>query len=114
MINLIHFLYEENLTISSNKGWESFSKHLSFIVGDGTSILFWHDRWIGNNTLKFLYPELYNFSDDKEACISDVLCLQEGGIVRVRDLRFYRDFQYWNLDAACSRLDLYNLVFPEV
>ena len=53
-------------------------------------------------------------SADKIACISEVLWLQDGGNVRVWDLRFYSDFQYWKLDAACSRLDLFNLVFPGV
>ena len=32
---------------------------MSFVVGEGTRIHFWHDRWIGDNTLKDLYPELY-------------------------------------------------------
>ena len=40
---------------SIHEGWESFSKHLSFIVGEGTRICFWHDRWIGDYTLKDLY-----------------------------------------------------------
>ena len=44
---------------SIHEGWENFSKHLSFVVGEGTRIRFWHDRWIGDNTLKDLYPELY-------------------------------------------------------
>ena len=55
---------------SINEGWESFSKHLSFAVGDGTRIRFWHDRWIGENSLKDRYPELYACSAVKDACIS--------------------------------------------
>ena len=31
-------------------GWESFSKHAALVVGDGTCILFWHDKWVGDNT----------------------------------------------------------------
>ena len=37
-------------------GWESFFEHVALVVGDGTRILFWHDRWVGDNTLKMLYP----------------------------------------------------------
>ena len=37
---------------SIHEGWDSFSKHLSFVAGDGTCICFWHDRWIGDNTLE--------------------------------------------------------------
>ena len=58
------------LWCSIHEGWESFSKHLLFVVGDSTRIRFWHDKWIGDNTLKSLYPELYVCSIDKEACFS--------------------------------------------
>ena len=47
-------------------------------MGEGTHIRFQHDRWIGDNTLKFLYPELYVCSADKEACISEVLWILKG------------------------------------
>ena len=39
-----------------NIGWESFSKHLAFMVGDGSCIFFWNDRWVGDISLKMLYP----------------------------------------------------------
>ena len=29
---------------SIHEGWENFFKHLSFVVGEGTHIRFWHDR----------------------------------------------------------------------
>ena len=29
---------------SIHEGWESFSKYLSFVAGEGTRIRFWHDR----------------------------------------------------------------------
>ena len=52
-------------------------------MGEGTRIRFCHDRWIDDNTLKDLYPELYACSAVKDACISEVLWILEGGIVRV-------------------------------
>ena len=60
---------------------------MALVVGDGTRILFWHDGWVGDNTLKMLYPQLYVCSNDKEACISNVSCYQEGGHDRIRNLR---------------------------
>ena len=62
---------------SIHEGWESFSKHLSFVAGEGTCIRFWHDRWIEDNTLRDLYPELYVCSAAKEACIFEVLWISE-------------------------------------
>ena len=89
---------------SIHEGWESFSKHLSFVAGEGTCIRFWHDRWIGDNTLKDLYPELYVCSAAKETCISEVLWILEGGTSRVWDFRFYRAFEDWKLVASYSLL----------
>ena len=44
---------------SISEGWESFSKHFTFVVRDGSCSLFWHDKWIGDNSLKTLYPQLF-------------------------------------------------------
>ena len=86
-------------------GWENFSKLVALVVGDGTHILFWHDKWVGDNSLKRLYPQLYVCSNDKKACISDVLCYQEGGNDRFWNLRFHRDFHEKELEATFSFLE---------
>ena len=52
-----------------------------------------------------LYPQLYACSNDKEACISNVLCHQEGGNNRFWNLRFYWNFHERELKAAFSFLD---------
>uniref|UniRef100_A0A7N2KPA0 Reverse transcriptase zinc-binding domain-containing protein n=1 Tax=Quercus lobata TaxID=97700 RepID=A0A7N2KPA0_QUELO len=75
------------------------------VVGDGTRILFWHDKWVGDYSLKRLYPQLYVCSNDKEACISDVVCYQEDGNVRIWNLRFHRDFHERELEDAYSSLE---------
>ena len=46
-------------------------------------------------------------STDKEACISDVVCHQEGDDVRFWNLRFYRDFA-----ASFSLLDFIQAHLP--
>ena len=43
------------------------------MVEDGSRILFWHDKWIGDAPLKILYAQLFLCSANKEACISEVL-----------------------------------------
>ena len=47
---------------SISEGWESFTKHLSFVVGDGSRILFWHDKWTGDVPLKTLYLQFFDES----------------------------------------------------
>ena len=78
------------------------------MVGDGSHILFWHDRWIGDTSLKMIYLQLYACSNDKEACISD----QEGGNNRFWNLRFYRNFHERELEAAFSFLDFIQSRIP--
>ena len=40
----------------------------------------------------------------KDACISEILWIPEGGTVRVWNLTFYRAFEDWELDASYSLL----------
>jgi hypothetical protein len=53
------------------RGWEYFSKYITFEVGDGSQISFWHDTWCGDQPLKESYPELYRIARNKEAWVSD-------------------------------------------
>ena len=94
---------------SISERWESFSKHLTFVVGDGSHIYiyFWHDRWIEDNPLKTLYPGLYECSDNKEAHISDVFVSSNGC-----NLGFYRNFHDWELEASFSFLHLVQSWIP--
>ena len=48
----------------------------------------------------------------KDACISEVLWIPEGGTVRVWDLRFYRAFEDWELTASYSLLQLIQSSIP--
>ena len=59
-----------------------------------------------------LYPQLYVCSNDKKACISDVLYYQEGGNDRIWNLRFYWDFHVNELEATFSFLDFIQSRIP--
>ena len=72
------------------------------MVGDGSLILFWHDKWTGENYLKTLYPQLFVCLANKEACISEILSLLICDNDRVWTLRFYREFNDWELAASYS------------
>ena len=89
---------------SIRDGWENFSRHVSFVVGNGSRILFWHHKWIGDNSLKSLYPQLFVFSANKEAFVFEVLSPLAGDNDRVWSLRFHREFNDWELAASYSFL----------
>ena len=84
------------------KGWQTFAKHFSVVVGDESCTLFWHDKWTGDVPLKNLYPQLFLCSTNKETCISDVLSLSVGDNDRVWSLRFQREFNDWELATSYS------------
>ena len=85
---------------------------MSFVKGEGTRIRFWHDRWIGDNTLKDLYLELYVCSAVQDVCIFEVLWISKGGTMRVWDLRFYRAFEDWELAASYFLFQLIQTRIP--
>ena len=97
---------------SISEGWDIFTKHFSFVVGDGSRILFWHDKWTGDVPLKILYPRLFLCSDNKETCISEVLSPPVGDNDRVWSLRFHREFNDWELAASLSLLHFIQTHIP--
>ena len=54
-----------------SKCWERFSPHFSFEVGDGTTISFWHNQWVGDGLFKDLFPSLCALAQDREATVAD-------------------------------------------
>ena len=56
--------------ILKNKGIVEVST--DWQVGNGHSIRFWLDRWIGNCALHNVYPNLFNIAYDKEILVSQV------------------------------------------
>ena len=90
----------------------NFAKHLSFVVGDGSHILFWHDKWTGNVPLKILYPQLFLCSTNKEAYVFEVLSPSVGDNDRVWSLSFFRAFNDWELAASYSLLHFIQTRIP--
>ena len=82
------------------------------MVGDGSRILFWHDKWIWEFPLKILYPQLFLCSANKEACISKVLSPPVDDNDRVWSLRFHREFNDWELAASSSLLHFIQSPIP--
>ena len=97
---------------SISAGWKSFAKHLSFVVGDGSRILFWHDKWTRDVPLKILYPQLFMSSANKENCISEVLSPLVGDNDKMWSSRFYRAFNDWELAASYSLLHFIQTRIP--
>lgn len=93
------------------KGWEAFSGHISFRVGDGSRIKFWVHKWCGENELRETFPNLYRVS-----CLRDMTVQQifrsHGGVLHW-DLRFRRNLQDWEMEEFHNLVELlYGLDTP--
>ncbi|RVX17381.1 Retrovirus-related Pol polyprotein from transposon RE2 [Vitis vinifera] len=80
--------------------WES----IVFKVGKGTKILFWTDKWCGNEALSQIFPQLYTLAGHRIAKVSEVwdYSLGQGGW----NLRLARDFNDWELEQIGNMLNL--------
>jgi hypothetical protein len=54
-----------------NSGWDVFSRYISYKVGHGTKICFWHNAWCGDQPLKEAFPKLFSIGCCKEAWVVD-------------------------------------------
>jgi hypothetical protein len=85
--------YVVSLSKNIRRGWDSFCPFLSFTVGDGSMVWFWHDLWCGDVPLKVVYPELYVISGDRDAAVAELMSFRNGSIHW--DLNFIRNIQDW-------------------
>jgi hypothetical protein len=72
-------------------GWDVFSNHISYKLGDGSRIRFWHDTWCGDLPLKQQFPILYLLTRAPEARVADFCRLQ--GSTYAWDISFIRAVQ---------------------
>ena len=86
------------------RGWEKFHSFLSFSVGNGERVKFWHDKWCGDATLKEAFPDFFSITADKEAIVADFLLTRTGNLHW--EVAFVRNLQDWEIDALTSFLDL--------
>ena len=72
------------------------------MVGLGTEVLFWHDKWCTDPYLKDLYPVLYACSNNKDAFIASLFVDSREGRSRDWSVTFGRDFNDWEMDLVVS------------
>ena len=79
-------------------GWDRFSHYVSFKVGDGSRIKFWHDSWCGDQPLRDKFPVLFRLARNQEATVADHLRFH--GTTHSWDIEFLRQVQDWELDIV--------------
>ncbi|KAF1883289.1 hypothetical protein Lal_00030397 [Lupinus albus] len=52
-----------------NGGW--FVDNVWKEIGNGLHSYFWHDIWIGNQSLKMVFPRLFRLASNQLSCVAD-------------------------------------------
>ncbi|RVW34362.1 Transposon TX1 uncharacterized 149 kDa protein [Vitis vinifera] len=80
--------------------WES----MDLKVGKGNRVLFWMDKWCGNEALSQTFPQLFTLAGHKNAKVCEVWdsSLRQGGW----NLSLARDLNDWEIDQIGEMLNL--------
>jgi hypothetical protein len=81
-------------------GWEDYFQHVEFVVGQGTRVSFWKDKWCGDTSLMVLFPTLFICFSNREATIAEVFSGLDSRGVREWNVTFVRDFNDWEVDVV--------------
>ncbi|WMV38922.1 hypothetical protein MTR67_032307 [Solanum verrucosum] len=74
--------------------WPLLAGNVSFKVGNGRKILFWHDNWLGHGPLKVLFPNFYTI-----ATLPDIN-LESAKGVHEWNITFRRLLHDWELERV--------------
>jgi hypothetical protein len=102
--NQVNSSYGVSLWKTISKGWDLFNKFISFEIGDGSKVSFWHDVWCGDRPLKEMYPDLFAISCSPDSLVADLLSCHND--IPHWDLTFVRNIQDWESDSLLALLEL--------
>jgi hypothetical protein len=85
---------------------ELFFTYGCFQIGNGESVRFWEDVWLGDTSLSQQYPSLYNIVQRKQVLVADVLAQTPLNIAFRRVLAGNKWTQWLHL---CQRLMMIHL-----
>jgi hypothetical protein len=83
-------------------GWEDYFQNVEFVVGQGTRVSFWKDKWCGDTSLMVLFPTLFTCSSNRDATIAEVLSRPNSRGVREWNVTFVQDFNDWEVDVVAE------------
>ncbi|KAF1886402.1 hypothetical protein Lal_00045634 [Lupinus albus] len=56
-------------SVEVTRGW--FDDNIWKEIGDGLQTLFWHDIWVGNQSLKLVFPRLFRLASNNQSRVGD-------------------------------------------
>ncbi|WMV24736.1 hypothetical protein MTR67_018121 [Solanum verrucosum] len=76
--------------------WHCFFQRTRFNVNNGRKILFWEDNWLGNGSLKQLFPDIYLLNQQHEVTVQEVWSIHGW------NLTYRRRIQDWEVDRLAE------------
>jgi hypothetical protein len=86
--------------VKIHEGVGNFLKFVSFEVGDGSKIRFWHAVWWGEQPLEISYSNLFSIAHCTDMWVEDHMQFQMEGFNGI--LFFTRPVQDWEVDLVSS------------
>lgn len=84
--------YGVSLWRSIRNLWPKVINKSKFKVGSGSKVSLWNDNWLGQRTLKSLFPDIHELNQQQEAALAEVWTAQGW------NLTFRRMLNDWEID----------------
>ena len=99
-----HGSYGVSVWKSIRKDWGCFVPFISYRVGAGDKVQFWHAIWCSDLPLKVLFPELFSIAREKDASVAALMSFRNGTLHW--DVNFSRNLQDWELECLVAFMEL--------
>lgn len=111
--NVTHGPSKEVIRASNEFSWfqEIVNKNFELCLGSGSSVLFWHDAWIGHIPLKDRFQRLFSVSSQRLHLVCDMGTWDGEGWIW--NLTWRRDFFQWEFALVQELLELLNANCPK-
>ena len=80
-------------------------------MGFGNWIRFWHDFWCGDQSLRMMYPILFEIATNRDTSVESLLERLEEEGRRQWYVGFIRNFNYWEMEGWLHYYTYYYFMF---
>ena len=76
--------------------WPLLKINTTIWVGNDSKTSFWEDKWLGNFSVKSIFPEMHDLAVNKQVSVAEVMT-QHGW-----NFQFRRNFNDWEIETVTN------------